>query len=83
MMHFARECGIYIEANLRETGNQSEGYSSDSDLGWLRFHSFPGHTDMRPTDSFEICQRSQHVPGWNGIPLPFAFCSKELSSDVV
>lgn len=82
-MHFARKCGIYIEANLRETGNQSEGYSSDSDLGWLRFHSFPGHTDMRPTDSFEICQRSQHVPGWNGIPLPFAFCSKELSSDVV
>ena len=82
-MHFAWECGIYIEANLRETGNQSEGYSSDSDLGWLCFHSFLGHTDMRPSDSFQICQRSQHMPGWNGIPHPFAFSSKELSSEIV
>lgn len=54
-MHFAWECGIYIEANLRETGNQSEGYSSDSNLDWLCFHSFLGHTDMKPRDSFEIC----------------------------
>lgn len=83
MMHFAGECGNYIEANLRETRNQSEGYSSDSDLGWLCFHSFLGHTDMRPRDSFEICQRSQHMPGWTGIPHPFAFSYKELSSERV
>lgn len=83
MLHFAGERRIYIEANLRETGNQSEGYSSDSDLGWLSFHSFLGHTDMKPRDSFEICQKSQHMPGWNGIPHPFASSSKKLSSEIV
>lgn len=58
----AWECGIYILANLKEIGNRSEGYSSEGDLGWLCFHSFLGHTDRQPRDSFEICWRSRHMP---------------------
>jgi hypothetical protein len=73
MTHFAQECGIYIEVNLRGHKNQSEGYSCDRDLGWLCFHSFLGHTDMRPRDSFEICRRSQHMLERKEIPHLFAF----------
>lgn len=31
-MHFAQESGIYVQDNLRETEDFSEGYSSDDDL---------------------------------------------------
>lgn len=31
-MHFAQESGIYVQGNLRETGDLSDGYSSDDDL---------------------------------------------------
>lgn len=57
-MHFAQESGIYIQDNLRETGDLSEGYSSDDDLSWLGLLSFLGHIDVKGRDSSEICWRT-------------------------
>lgn len=44
--------------NLRETGDLSEGYSSDYDLSWLGLLSFLGHTDVKGSDSSQICRRT-------------------------
>lgn len=54
-MHFAEESGIYVQDNLRETGDLSEGYSSDNDLNCLGHLSFLGHIDVKGRDSAEIC----------------------------
>lgn len=57
-MHFAQESGIYVQGNLRETGDLSDGYSSDDDLSWLGCLSFLGHTDVKGRDNSEICWRT-------------------------
>lgn len=66
-----------LRSTLGDAKTQSEGYSSDRDLGWPCFHSFLGHTDVRPRDSFEICRRSQHMLERKEIPHPFALSRGE------
>lgn len=39
-MHFAQESGIYVQDDLRETGDLSEGYSFDDDLSNLAVFPF-------------------------------------------
>lgn len=78
-MHFAQESGIYVQDNLRETEDLSEGYSSDDDLNWLGHLSFLGHIDVKGRDSSEICWRTTQQE-MVCIQIPYIYCVSACST---